>query len=379
MTNLDELRKHVSLISLAEAAGAKFSDAHHLRSRCPLPRHAGDRSSLAFMIYNNGQKWKCHSSCPPDANGGDVISFYMAWKDVDFKTAVKELSALGGRVPASVPKATRQQEMHQPEQWRQRAAEFIAYTERNLDAKVLDYLKKERGLSRETALAFHLGYNPGNLYDDPKRWGLEGKKIWLPRGIVIPGYLRGCPQYIKIRRPLEGDILGRYIPGWTPQDGAPEIKFGGPRGGRSVLFRLELMDYRPILLLVEGEWDAMLVWDHCADLCDVATLGGALSKLDTLDLALLTRYARVLVVHDDDRAGEQGRAYITGLQTIFPRIHSVLPPAHDLTDFWKAGGDLRSWTAKHMSAALQECLADMKTIPPHLARYQYVLSLATGA
>jgi hypothetical protein len=111
----------------------------------------------------------------------------------------------------------------------------------------------------------------------------------------------------------------------------------------------------------------------------VATLGGAQSKFDTLDLALLTRYSRVLVVHDDDRAGEQGRAYITGLQTIIPRIHSVLPPAHDLTDFWKAGGDLRSWTAKHMSAALQQCLADMKTIPPPLARYQYVLSLAIEA
>jgi DNA primase len=329
------------------------------------------------MIYDNGQKWKCHSSCPSDANGGDVISFYMAWKGVDFKTAVKELSELGGGVPAPAPKATARQETCQPEQWRQRATEFIAYAERNLDTKILDYLKKERGLSRETALAFHLGYNPGNLYDDPKRWGLEGKKIWLPRGIVIPGYLKGQPQHIKIRRPLEGDALGTYIPSWNAQDGFADVKFGGPRGGRSVLFRLELMDYRPILLLVEGEWDAMLVWDHCADLCDVATLGGAQSKFDTFDLALLTRYARVLVIHDDDRAGEQGRAYITGLQTIIPRIRSLLPPAHDLTDYLKTGGDVRSWTANHMSAALEEALADMKTIPHHLARYRYVLSLAT--
>src|SRR5512138_2995448 len=155
MTNLDELRQSISLVSLAEAAGAKFSDAHRLRSHCPLPRHAGDRSSLAFMIYDNGQKWKCHSSCPPDANGGDAIAFYMAWKGVDFKTAVQELSEQGGRTAPLPLKTTHPQpESTQPEQWRRRAAEFVAYAERNLDASVLEYLKKERGLSRETALAF---------------------------------------------------------------------------------------------------------------------------------------------------------------------------------------------------------------------------------
>ncbi len=92
MTDLDEIRQRVSLVALAEEAGAQFDDAHHLRSHCPLPRHTGDRSSLAFAIYDHGLKWKCHSACPEDANGGDVISFYMAWKGVDFKTAVKELS-----------------------------------------------------------------------------------------------------------------------------------------------------------------------------------------------------------------------------------------------------------------------------------------------
>ena len=84
MYDLDEIRSRISLIALAEEAGAKFSDAHRLQSHCPLPLHAGDRSSLAFIIYDNERKWKCHSSCPSNANGGDVISFYMAWKGVDF-------------------------------------------------------------------------------------------------------------------------------------------------------------------------------------------------------------------------------------------------------------------------------------------------------
>jgi hypothetical protein len=377
MKNLDEIRQRISLVALAEVAGARFGDAHRLRSHCPLPHHAGDRSSLAFMIYDNGRMWKCHSSCPPDANGGDVIAFYMAWKDVDFKTAVKELSEHSGTTHPYTPGPAPQPKPYtQPQQWRARAAEFVSFAEKNLNPSVLGYLSQERGLSRETVKAFHLGYNPGSLYDEPARWGLEGKKIWLPRGIVIPGYLRSQPQHIKIRRPLANDALGKYIPGWNPQDGFPEVKFGGPRGGRSVLFRLEFMDHLPVLMLVEGEWDAMLVWEHCADLCDIATLGGAQSKFDALDLALLTCYSTVLVVHDDDQAGTLGREYIASLQAMMPRLRPILPPAHDLTDFWKAGGDLREWIARHLSAALEDALTGTKITSPQMERYKRILALS---
>ena len=58
---------------------------------------------------------------------------------------------------------------------------------------------EERGLSEETMRAFRLGYNPKNIYDDPKCWGLEGKKIWLPRGIVISGFNNEQVSYIKIQ------------------------------------------------------------------------------------------------------------------------------------------------------------------------------------
>lgn len=352
MTDLNKIRQCISLIALAEEAGAKF-DAHHMRSTCPMPRHAGDRSSPSFVVYGNGQKWKCHSSCPSDANGGDVISFYMAWKDVDFKTAIQELSERtnthsAAPIPPPLPKP-----WSQPEQWRTRAAEFIAYAEKNMNDAVMEYLVKERGLSPETARAFHVGYNPKNIFDDPVRWGMEGKKIWLPRGIVIPGFWKDEPYYIKIRRPLENDTLGKFIPKWDAKDGAPDIKFGGPRGGKSVLFRVELMDYRPVLILTEGEWDTMILWENSMDLCDAGTIGGAQSKFDLLDLALLTRYQKIFVVHDDDKAGDIGRKYIASLKAISPRIESITPPVHDLTDYWRSGRDVRAWAAGYVAEALQ--------------------------
>ena len=48
---------------------------------------------------------------------------------------------------------------------------------------------------------------------------------------------------------MRNDILGKYIGAWTERDGAVDVKFGGPRGGRSVLFRLEFNDHLPVLAL----------------------------------------------------------------------------------------------------------------------------------
>jgi DNA primase len=383
MHDLETIRNTLSLPALAEEAGAHFDDPHRLVSRCPLPRHAGDRSSRAFTIFDHGRKWKCHSSCPADANGGDVFAFYMAWKGVDFKTAVADLAERAGAEPAAQADAPR----HDPipvapvapaAAWRARAEQFVAWAENNLAAHAgaQEYLETERSLSPETWRAFRLGYNPANLYDDPARWGLDGKKIWLPRGLVIPGFVRQEPSYLKIRRPLPAQVLERSIGAWVPADGLPDVKFGGPRGGVACLFRLELLRHYPILVLTEGELDAMLLWEYAPDLCDAGTLGGAGAKPDALDLSILTRYLAVLVVHDDDHAGEKGRQYISELHTRFPRVQAIQPPAHDLTDYWKSGGDLRAWLAGHVSEALENALRGMPANSPILADWQRIAWLA---
>jgi len=369
MFDLEEIRKQVSLRMLAEEAGAKFRNPHDLSSHCPLPRHAGDRSSLAFTIYDHGQRWKCHSSCPSDADGGDVISFYMAWKNVDFRTACAELSERVANPQAFLPRpkpftdisADFPSELLPPSaQWQSRAEQFIRWSEQNLANDIgkgaREYLEKERGLSQKTWHAFRLGYNPINLYDHSSHWGLEGKKIWLPRGIVIPGFYQKKPWYMKVRRPLPGHSLEKFIGAWTEQDGLKEVKFGGPRGGHSILFRLELWDYHSVLILTEGEWDAMLLWEYCSDICDVGTIGGAAAKFDALDLALLTRYLAVLVVYDKDKAGDEGIKYIARLQGKIKRISSIDSPAHDLTDYWKSGDDIYKWALGHISIATDDAL-----------------------
>jgi len=387
MYNLDTIRNKISLAALAEEAGARFDNPHRLISRCPLPRHAGDRSSKALTIFKNKKgewKWKCHSACPSDANGGDVFTFYMAWKGVDFKTAVAELAERTS-VTSDVPihlQGTKSELLPAPAApspvWCARAEQFVVWAENNLanHKGAQEYLEKERGLSPETWRAFRLGYNPVNLYDDPARWGLDGKKIWMPRGIVIPGFSQEKPWYVKIRRPLPDQSLGKYIGEWNSQDGLPDVKFGGPRGSVSCLFRLELPGSMPVLVLAEGEWDTMLLWEYCPDFCDVGTLGGAGNKLDALDLSFLTRYLAVLIVYDDDEAGKKGREYSAGLHAKFSRVKSIQPPAHDLTDFWKSGGNVRGWLAEYVAAAMDEALKGMDMTSPAAERLSIIAGLA---
>jgi hypothetical protein len=113
-------------------------------------------------------------------------------------------------------------------------------------------------------------------------------------------------------------------------------------------------------------------------LCDVGTLGGASTKLDALDLSLLTRYLAVLIIHDDDQAGEQGRQYVAELHTRFPRMQSIQPPAHDLTDFWKAGGDLRAWLAGQVARVLGSALGQLAIHSPVTEGWSRLAELAAS-
>lgn len=56
-----------------------------LQGLCPF--HLEDTPS--FVIYPDSNSWHCYGKC---AEGGDVISFYMKLKGVDFQNALQELA-----------------------------------------------------------------------------------------------------------------------------------------------------------------------------------------------------------------------------------------------------------------------------------------------
>lgn len=349
MIDTARLLDMIDLRELAEEAGATFRTFSREggSSRCPL--HGGDNES-AFHLYRSRDgrwRWHCFTNCPEGDRDGDAISFYQRWRDVDFRTAVAELGERVGmnvvtERTQSVPRMAPAREGPSAA-WLARATQFATWAHDQLMAHggALSYLREERGLTDETMVAWQLGFNPKDLFDKPARWGMEedGGKVWLSKGIVIPG---PSYSYVKIRRPLPGDMLAKRV-------GAVEyktaVKYGSPRGGRKGLFGAEHFAGHPVLLLVEGEFDCLLTWQECGDMVDVATLGGARHRLASDDALQFLRYRRIIAVYDEDEAGAGGRAYLAALSE---RITAVAPPAHDLTDYWVAGGAmwLREWVKR---------------------------------
>jgi hypothetical protein len=81
-------------ISLVEVIG-QYVDLRPIASGfiglCPF--HEDEVPS--FGINVRGNYWHCFAGC----GGGDIISFWMKWKNCDFQTAIKELEAMKNRPP----------------------------------------------------------------------------------------------------------------------------------------------------------------------------------------------------------------------------------------------------------------------------------------
>jgi len=211
--------------------------------------------------------------------------------------------------------------------WRERGERYITEAEVALwsDAGTpARQLLSERGLTDETMRRWRLGYQPSDAYEDPSVWGLEGKRIWLPRGIVIPWHMDGQLWQVKFRRPDPSDP--KYI---------------SVRGGTPVLYGADTLAAHDVIVLPEGELDAVLLEQHCGDLVGVATLGSASRRPDALAADHLLGARVILTLCDSDTAGERGADRLAGLMSRAIRVR--VPVGKDATDFVKAGGDLRAW------------------------------------
>jgi hypothetical protein len=149
-----------------------------------------------------------------------------------------------------------------------------------------------RGLKDETIEECKLGLNPQKSFPSRESWGLETvikeetgkpKKLWLPRGIVIPCYRRGELVRLRIRRPVD-DPKYYIVPGSA---NTPMLLGHGQRS----------------LVIVESELDAMLVYQEAGDLIDVIALGSAQVRPDKQTQNHLLRYELMLIALDTDEAG----------------------------------------------------------------------------
>lgn len=294
-----------------------------------------------FRVQPNrrgGGLWACRQC----GQHGDAIAYVQAVQHVDFATACNNLG-IGRSGPTverrrHIPqsKAT----LEQPPSHSSVKAEIPALTDPAYSDAALDFVIEAagtlfspdgekarawlnaRGLPDAILKHFAIGYNAA---DSRAAWG--STEVFLPRGVVIPWHIAGQLWRVNFRRP----------------SGAP--KYISAAGGTSNA--LYLADtFRPgcTAVLVEGEFDALLLRRLCPDLINAGLRPFATgSTTGARALRWITRLGlaeRVLVAYDTDKPGQDAaRWWLDNL----PNARRLEPTAHDITDMYKAGQDIRGW------------------------------------
>lgn len=209
-----------------------------------------------------------------------------------------------------------------------------------------DYLTGERGLLPKSIETARLGIN--------LRWRqfhetLPGEKnpCYLPPGITIPWVNTLGTAGANVRQfhePLEDKyLMAKGSRRWWlyPWLGSCWDDWTGP------------------VVIVEGEFDALLANQELMGLLPVFTAGGASCRPELLkEPHKLARFSRLLLATDDDEAGRECRA---AWQAFSPRraVPVELPGGKDLSAAHAAGRDLRQW----LLDICQSLKIDLRALP----------------
>lgn len=233
----------------------KTSGDHLVLKTCPVGGHDGDK----FYLNNASGLWDCKAaSCAQSGN------FYQLLK---FQGDTPDVAPLSSINPAIKVKKTFTLDSLQP------------FREALRDSpEAIRYLSL-RGLTLETAEAHYLGYKDKD--------GIQQLMIpYIRDGIVV-------------------DVKYRLLP--ASEDGI-RPKYGRLAGGESVLYGEQQLPAAAgeTLYLVEGEMDALTMWQHGLRPVLSTTTGASSFKTEWYDAIIAAKPAKIVLCYDTDAAGQIG-------------------------------------------------------------------------
>lgn len=272
----------------------------------------------SFQVYRdkeNRWRWRCFGC---DAHG-DTPAFLMKLDNITFPKAVE---LLAGNAPlcsakplpsqASLPNAFAKPPEPTPGLDQAEALALVETAERALwgpeGTDALEYLRN-RGLTDTTIRTARLGLI------------IQGRP-GIPTGISIPWFSNGVVVMVNVRRPQGSDPKYQAIK-------------GSRRGG--LYPGLDVSRAGHPLVMVEGEFDCILLQQELGDLAPVGTLGSASMCPKGAVLEAMLRAAPWYVAMDGDPAGEaSAKAWPA-------RACRVCPPApfKDWTECWQGGDTIQ--------------------------------------
>lgn len=242
-----------------------------------------------FIIWSENNRYYCRKC----GKSGDVIQYFRDFHGCSFKEACekahifpeKKKKRYFSQSTVFVPKKANPP----TPQWQFHASAFIKSCHIDLinNPSTVAFLKA-REFTIDSIKRFQIGWNKNSFFAE---WLGEGfkRKIWLPKGIVIPYFKGEALSKIKIRRT-----------DWHSKDHYPKyVEVQGSMAGPAV-YRSDL---NSSVLILESELDAMLVQQEAEELCSVIALGGASKKPDKDTHAFLLKAPSILFSLDYDEAG----------------------------------------------------------------------------
>ena len=305
---LDEIRARVDLVDLVGAVVPLKRAGERWKGLCPFHQE----KTPSFTVHPKLHLFHCFG-CHA---GGDAFEFLRRHDRLDFPEAVRLLADRAG-VPLpgreSTPEASARDGLLTLMEWA--ARRFESWLWEGPDAERARAYLDGRGLGRETARAFRLGWAPegwDHLLGAARRDGhaveaLLGAGLVLPRQNASGHYDRFRGRLIFPIADTQGRVIafgGRALAGEEPKYlNSPETPLYQKGQTLYGLHRArERMTETRRALLVEGYVDCVMAHQHGVDEA-VAVLGTALTPPQ---LALLRRYAdEAILFFDADRAGQE--------------------------------------------------------------------------
>ena len=320
-----DLKSRVDLLATVEAdlGPPRRVNGRWLSFVCPF-HDDGDHDGGSLRVTPDTGTWFCFGC----QKTGDVIAWgRLRHPELSFVEICQHLGADPDADTATgFPVRTVPAKRPQPSPtWSQCAEDVVKRAREYLwsdgGEHARDYLL-HRGLRGDTLRRWEVGYNPGR-YAVPGILTAKGEPATVLRGVTLPARIGGQLWGVKVRQPQ-----------------GTEPKYVGLEGGKTTLYGADTLD-KPVTLLAEGEFDAMLAWQEAGDVVGVATTtGGARVWQREWGLHLL-RSRTVLVAYDLDKAGEEGANQVMALSARMRRVR--VPAGKDITAYWQSGGDVRGW------------------------------------